>query len=359
MTKGSMEPAFHPSLSPVQAEKNLATLLVRGPIHYSALNRAIERLEVRFRNYCAFYSHGLWAPGLVITGEMRGSTEQYLPMAEIRSAFRHFFSATLRYPLSDESSPFQAATNWLDLLQRLRLSQDSVNPAILLKKLVTDEPERIRFLFTTLLPHHHGGCFLRYPEQLHHLEGWLRRRINHLSEEVRVLDAACGTGEGTYDLAGLLLKCGIPPRRQQIHGSSLEPLEVFTAAHGSFPHDPERQKHFRTSVEPLYTAQATGNMLFFRDNIMRYPAQAEKPYDIILCNGILGGPFLHAPEMIENSIAALAKRLKSGGIILAADKFHGGWKKENPPARVVEITQRIGLEVHHGEYGIAANKKAV
>lgn len=354
-----MEPIFRPSLSTGQTEKNLATLLVRGPIVNSALNRAIELLDERFRNYCAFYPHGLWAPGLVITNEMRGSTEQYLPMAEIRSAFRHFFSAALRYPLPVESNPFQTATNWFDLLERLRLSQESVNPAILLKKLVADESERIRFLFTTLLPHHHGGCFHRYPEQLLYLEDWLRRRKNLLSEEVRVLDAACGTGEGTYDLAMLLLKCGIPPRLQQIHGSSLEPLEVFTAAHGSFPHNPERQKRFRTFVEPLFSTHSTSNMLFFQDNIMREPAPDEKAYDIILCNGLLGGPFLHDPEMIENSVSVLAKRLKAGGIILAADRFHGGWKKENPPARIVEIMQRIGLEVHHGEYGIAANKKAV
>ncbi|MHC1697352.1 MAG: chemotaxis protein CheR [Geobacteraceae bacterium] len=354
-----MIPAFRPSLSPDQIERNLSTLLVRGPIPDSAQHRAIERLYDRFRSYCAYYPHGLWAPGLVITAEMRGCTEQYLPMAEIRSAFRHFYSAALRYPLSDEGCPFLTATNWLDLLQRLRLSQDSVNPATLLKELAADESERIRFLFHTLLPHHHGGCFLRYPEQLRFLEGWLRQRKTCLSEEVRGLDAACGAGEGTYDLARLLLKCGIPPRLQQIHGSSLEPLEVFTAAHGYFPHDPERQKRFRTFAEPLFAAHATGNMLFFRDNIMRHPGQDEKPYDIILCNGLLGGPFLHGPEMIENAVAALAKRLKTGGIILAADRFHGGWKKEYPPARIVEIMQRVGLEVSHGEYGIAANKKAV
>jgi len=356
MTKGSMEPAFRPSLSPVQIEKSLSTLLVRGPINNFALNRAIERLDERFRNYCAFYPHGLWAPGLVITGDMRASTEQYLPMAEIRSPFRHFFSAALRYPLSDESSPFQAATNWLDLLQRLRLSQDSVNPAILLKKLVTEESERIRFLFTSLLPHHHGCSFLRYPEQLLFLEDWLRRRKNLFSDEVRILDAACGTGEGTYDLAGLLLKCGIPPRLQQIHGCSLEPLEVFTAAHGSFPHDSERQKRFRTFVEPLFAVHATCNMLFFQDNIMRHPSQDEKPYDVILCNGLLGGPFLYGPEMIENSIAALAKRLKTDGIILAADRFHGGWKKESSPRLIEESLLRNGLTLCQIAEGIAAEK---
>lgn len=352
-----MEPAFRPSLSLEQTEKNLSTLLVRGSIDNSALNRAIERLDERFRSYCAFYPHGLWAPGLVITAEMRTSTEQYLPLAEIRSAFRHLFSASLRYPLSDESNPFQTATTWLDLLQRLRLSPDYVNPANLLKKLVTDEPERIRFLFTTLLPHHHGGSFRRYPEQLLYLEGWLRRGKNHPSKVIRVIDAACGTGEGTYDLAGLLLKCGISSRLLQIHGSSLEPLEVFAAAHGSFPHDPDRQKRFRTVVQPLFAAHAVDKMIFFRDTILRHPAEDEKAYDIILCNGILGGPFLHDPARIENSLAALAKRLKPGGGILTADRFHGGWKKGSPPARIVELMQRIGLEVHHGAHGIAANKK--
>ena len=352
-----MDPAFRPSLSPDQTEKNLSTLLVPGKIENPALDSAIKRLDEQFRCYCALYPYGLWAPGLVITGKMRGCTEQYLPMADIRSAFRHFFSLALRYPLSDENNPVRGTASWLDLLQRLRLSKEAVNPAALLRKLIDDEPCRVSFLFRALLPDHHGGCFRRYPGQADFLEGWLTRRRLPLSRVVRCLDAACGAGEGTYDLADLLLRCDIPSQAQQVHGSSLEPLEVFTAAHGYFPHDPERQKRFRTFVEPLFAAHATDNMLFFRDNIMRPPTLDEKPYDIILCNGLLGGPFLHGQEMLENAIAALAKRLKAGGIFLAADRFHGGWKKENPPTRIVEFMRRIGLDVHQGEYGIAAEKK--
>ena len=187
--------------------------------------------------------------------------------------------------------------------------------------------------------------------------GLLRERLSCLREQ-HALDAACGTGEGTYDVAKLLLKCGIPSRTLRVHGCSLEPLEVFTAAHGYFPQDPKREERFRSKTEPLFAAQATSGMLFYQDNIMRQPAREEKPYDIILCNGLLGGPFLHGEEMLTNAITALAKRLKAGGIILAVDRFHGGWKKENPPTLIVELMRRIGLEVHHGEYGIAAERKA-
>jgi chemotaxis methyl-accepting protein methylase len=351
-----MGPSYHPSLSPDQARKNLSGLLVAGPIQNLALDSAIRRLDRRFRSYCSFYPHGLWAPGLVLTGEMRAITELYLPMAEIRSAFRNFFSLALHYPLADENNPVHLATGWLDLLQRLRLSKESANPAALLGKLIIDEPYRIRFLFSALLPDHHGGSFLRYPDQTGFLETWVTRKKEFLSHGVRCLDAACGTGEGAYDVAGSLQRCGIPSHRQQVHGCSLEPLEVFTAAHGYFPHDPERGKRFRAITESLFTSHATDNMLFFRDNIMRHPAQDENPYDIILCNGLLGGPFLHRREMLENAIAALSKRLKRGGVLLAADRFHAGWKKMSPPPLMEKIMGRSGLVVCHRSDGIAAEK---
>jgi chemotaxis methyl-accepting protein methylase len=352
-----VEPSFRPCLSPDQANRNLSTLLARGTIQSSALDSAIKRLDERFRSYCALYPHGLWAPGLAVTAEMRGSTEQYLPMTEIRSAFSCFLSLALHYPLPDENNPFRTASNWLDLLQRLRLSKEAVNPSDLLRKLIGDESFRVRFLFRAFLPNHHGGTFSRYPDQISFLEGWIAPRKAFLSQGIDVLDAACGTGEGTYDVAGLLLKCGIPSRAQRVHGCSLEPLEIFTAAHGYFPHDPKREERFRSITVPLFTVQATSGMLFYQDNIMRKPAREEKPYDIILCNGLLGGPFLHGPDMLESAIAALAKRLKTGGVLLAADKFHGGWKKETSPTHIAELMRRIGLDVHHGEYGIVAEKK--
>jgi SAM-dependent methyltransferase len=352
-----MKLSFHPSLSPDQAKRNLSTLLVRGTIQNAALNSAVKRLDERFWSYCALYPHGLWTSGLAITGEMRGSTEQYLPMTEIRSAFKRFFSLALHYPLSDENNPFLSASNWLDLLQRLRLPKEAVNPAALLRKLIIDESFRVRFLFSAFLPNHHGGTFSRYPDQISFLEGWITQRRAFLSQKTDTLDAACGTGEGTYDVAGLLLKCGIPSRAQRVHGCSLEPLEVFAAAHCCFPHNPEREERFRSITVPLFTAQATSGMLFFQDNIMRQPTREEKPYDIILCNGLLGGPFLHGPEMLGCAIAALANRLKAGGVLLAADSFHGGWKKYSPPSLIVEIMQHNGLVVQRGNFGIAAEKK--
>lgn len=356
MTHYNLKVSFRPSLSPQQTEQNLSNLLVRGKIQSSSLDRAILRLDKRFRSYCSFYRYGLWAPGLALTNEMRSCTEQYLPMAEIRSAFRQFFSTALRYSLADESNPFQGATSWLDLLQRLRLSEETLNPATLLARLLVEESDRILFLFRILLPHQHGGSFLRYPDQFDFLKDWIFKNRNFLCHEVRCLDAACGTGEGTYDLADLLIKCGIPPRAQQIHGSSLEPLEVFTAAHGFFPHDPQRQKCFRTVVGPLFTAHATDSMLFFQDDIMRSPVADEKPYDILLCNGLLGGPFMHEQEILDKTVTALAKRLNAGGIILAADRFHGGWKKAGSPKLVEEALVRNGLTLCRIKEGVAAEK---
>lgn len=352
----TVDPCYRPTLATDQIRNNLSALVSRGTIRNTTLSTAIKLLDERFRIYCTHYPYGLWAPGLVINGEMQGLTEQYLPMAEIRPAFRQFFSLALRYPLSAESDPVRTASCWLDLLQRLHLPGYAVNPAALLRKLTEDEPSRIRFIFTALLPQHHGGSFSRYPAQGNFLKQWLSRRSTFQPQGLRCLDAACGTGEGSYDLAGILLQHGIPSESFQVHGSSLEPLEVFAAAHNHFPQDPEREKQYRAITKPLFTSHATDRMLFFRDNIMRQPEQEELPYDIILCNGLLGGPFLHGNEMLTNAMAALTKRLKKGGLLLAADRFHGGWKKDSPPSLMKEIMERNGLMVRQLHEGLVAEK---
>jgi SAM-dependent methyltransferase len=359
MMKQNVKPSYRPTLAPDLIQSNLSALVARGTISSQSLDTAIKLLDERFKRYCALYPLGLWAPGLVISGEMRGLTEQYLPMAEIRPAFRKFFSLALHYPLSEETDPVRATSCWLDLLQRLRLPGDAVNPGALLKKLTLDESWRIMFLFAALLPQHHGGSFARYPAQIRFLQEYISGRKDIYSQGIRCLDAACGTGEGSYDLAGVLLRCGIPCRAFQVHGCSLEPLEVFTAAHSHFPQDPDREKQFRTITGPLFACNATERMLFFVDDIMRQPKPEENRYDIILCNGLLGGPFLHGNKILTNAIASVVKRLKSGGVLLAADRFHGGWKKDSPPSLIKEIMERSGLVVRYLSDGIAAEKIGV
>jgi chemotaxis methyl-accepting protein methylase len=331
--------------------------MVFGGIGNQALERDIVRLRERFRTYSTCYPFGLWDAGLAVTAEMRAVTELYLPMEEITRAFRRFFSLALHCPPEAGHTLLDESTTWLDVLQRLREASPVVNPGRLLEMLAADESYRIRFLFTLLLPRHHGGSFCRYPAQIRFLEKWIQQHRDTLLRKTRCLDAACGTGEGAYDLAILLQACGITGKDRSIHGCSLEPLELFAAAHGFFPHAPVRERLFRTIIRPLINSGGAQGIVFFQDDVSRPPSHGEEPYDIVLCNGLLGGPFIHGVDQLATAVTSLAKRIKPGGILLAADRFHGGWKKEVPPEVVKGVLQGRGFRLHPIEEGIAAERE--
>jgi hypothetical protein len=82
-------------------------------------------------------------------------------------------------------------------------------------------------------------------------------------------------------------------------------------------------------------------------------ADGSETFAVILCNGILGGPFLHERQTLERVVAGLVSRLTAGGIILAADRFHDGWKRVAPPEMLGEILAGQGLSVMKAGEGIA------
>lgn len=346
---------YQPNVSQAKIEENLFLLLVSGEIRNRRLEKHVARLAERFRVYASTYPLGLWAPGLAITGEMRAVTELYLPMAELKSAFDLFFSLSLKYsPLP--FSPIHTSTTWLDALQQVQPFINRSDPAALLQQLMTDESFRIKFFFTLFLPKRHGGNFGRYPEQTTFLQKWLGKHRRRPYKGLRCLDAACGTGETTYELALLLLKNGFPAGSFEVHGSTIEPLELFAAAHTFFPHEPKRQEDFRKKAEPVFTAGADKRILFFTEDISRSFDEERKEYDIILCNGLLGGPKFHTVTDLEGAASALASRLSKGGILLAADRFHDGWKKCVPASLLQGIFTEFGFHVRDIGDGLAAEK---
>ena len=318
---------YPPQHDPAVIERHLRRLLVPGALTDSSLERRAAVLDDRFRSYCAYYPYGLWTPGLVITREMRGLTDFYLPMVEIRRAFESLFADALRFSPFLPASLVHTSSDWLDSLQKLQPVVCRANPASLLRSLMADEELRRRFIFANFLPARYGGGFGRYPGQTEFLRSWLGNNRGRLAGEVRCLDAACGSGEGTYDLALLLMEGGLAADSMHLRGVTLEPLELFAAAHGYFPHDPERQNTYRLRLGPLLAGGTTKHIRFsLEDLTMPVPTEG-KGYDIILCNGLLGGPFLHDWRFVSETVARLAQRLRPGGILLAANRFHGGWKK--------------------------------
>ncbi len=340
---------MHPTAPPCSARNGGLDTLISGCIDPSLMTAAIRRLQKRFTSYCSSCPAPLPAPGLIITPEIRIQSELYLPISEITAAFYHLYRAALTYPPRTASTPFHNASSWADLFVALPPDfQFSANPAHLLEALLADRSLLTRFLFASFLPPRFYGGFGRYPGQQAFIQRWLQ---SYTIPAVRCLDAACGTGEGAYDLALLLSERGVTPESAVIHGWTVEPLEVWAAAERCFPHDPHREATFREYTSPLSRYNISFSCVDLTHTV------TETQFDLILCNGLLGGPIIHQREDVERVVAQLAGLLAPGGVLLAADHFHGGWKRHCPQSELQAVFERHRLvSVDAGE-GIGGRKK--
>ncbi len=344
---------YKPCLDPTAMERDLRALLVPGPLTDRDIARRIAGLEERFRIYAACYPYGLWAPGLAITPEMRNLTEIYLPIAEVRRAFSRLFSIALRFKPFPGLSLVHKAAGWLDIVHGLQAISGSPNPSSLLSRLLEDEELRRVFFFANFMPSSYGGRFGRYPGQTEFLREWLGKNRSRLGENARCLDAACGSGEGTYELALLLGECGFRPVSVEVVGATLEPFELFAAAHCCFPHDRLREAAYRRHVSRLFECGAAERIGFTLANLADPDLAQGKGYDVILCNGLLGGPFLHDQQELRATVQRLVKRLKNGGILLAANRFHGGWKRMVDEGMLISLLAECGLRILPVREGVA------
>jgi len=343
---------IRPVTDPNETKRHLCRLVVPGSLADHDLQRRIARLRERFRVYAGTIPFGLWGEGLALTQEMRATTDLLLPLEEVRRAFRRLIRLSLPVAPSLDGTPLQRAASWPDCLERLEPPFRERDPARLLELLAADRELRTRFLFALFVPRRHGASADRYPGQGDFLRRWLGTTGRGHGTPLRCLDAACGAGEGTYGLARLLGEAGLAPDGFSIVGASRDPLEIFAAAHGFFPHDPARQEAFRHLREELCTAGALERIRFTTEDLTAQ-ANGHDRFDVIICNGILGGPFMHGRQTLERVVAGLADRLAAGGIILAADRFHGGWKRVAPPEFLGEILAGQGLSVVEAGEGIA------
>jgi hypothetical protein len=82
----------------------------------------------------------------------------------------------------------------------------------------------------------------------------------------------------------------------------------------------------------------------------------QRRFDVILCNGLLGGPILHEQESLERAIGNLAELLAPDGILLAADSFHGGWKQKCPQSELRALFEKKQLKTFEAGEGIGGLK---
>lgn len=345
---------YLPTLDKDEACRRLGRLLVDGSLDDPHLLGRIERLARDFRSYAASYPLPLWAPGLVIDNEMRGWTEALFPVAGTAAVFDLLLRRGCHFPPLLAGSYLHSSPSWPDLLQKLRCQVTGCDPAVLLRGLARDPHRRRNFLFALLLPHHFGGGFDRYPLQTRWIGSWLEENRARLAGRVRTLDSACGSGEGTYGLAEAAAQAGYGAAGCRVDGSTIEPIELFAGAHAFFPHDARREQEYRARVAPLLAAQSIP-IGFYLDEVGREGGGGE-PYDLVLCNGLLAGPLLHEPDQLAQAIRALALRLAPGGVLLAADRFHAGWRRRIPAASMCELMRQHGLIPLEVPEGIGGSK---
>jgi len=349
-----MRLSFTPTLDEERMQRRLDRLLVPGSLLDAELERRIARLARAFRSYAASYPLPLWAPGLVIDNEMRGLTEALLPMSQVRAPFDLLLRRGCRFAPLFSATYLHDAASWLDLLHRFRPQLLRADPAATLLELAVDHERRLRFLFALFLPHHFGGGFDRYPLQSQWIGRWLGENRTRLKGRIRALDSACGSGEGSYGLAELLAAAGFRGEGCAVHGSTLEPIELFAAAHLFFPHDRPREREYRRRAAPLLAGTGGVGMEFYLDDVGSV-TRGER-YHLVLCNGLLGGPLLHGEGELSRAVGALASRLAPGGVLLAADRFHAGWRLRVPAAKLSALMREHGLTPLQVPEGLAAAK---
>jgi SAM-dependent methyltransferase len=285
---------------------------------------------------------------------MRALTEALLPMAQVRAVFDLVLRQGCRFPPMLSGSYLHSAGSWLDLLQKLRPQLAQADPACLLRELARDAEQRRNFLFALFLPHHFGGGFDRYPLQSQWIEAWLKANFGRLKGKIHALDSACGSGEGTYGLAEQIKSAGFGGDSCVVHGSTLEPIELFAAAHAFFPHDLVRERNYRCRVAPLFGPNEGLRLEFYLEDVTS--ATERGKYQLILCNGLLGGPLLHEPAELSRAIRAFASRLAPGGVLLATDRFHAGWHRRDPVTELNSRMQEHGLTPQDVPEGAAGRK---
>lgn len=322
----------------------------------NSFHRAIRRLYTLFEIYATTCPEPLPAPGLIVTPAIRTQCERYLPIADITAAFNRLYSAVLSYQPVLSSSPFYLSMSWADTFAALpQPFQFSPNPAQLLESLLDDRYLLTRFLFASFLPDRFYGGIGRYPKQQQYIKEWLSIRKYGT---VHCLDAACGTGEDAYGLALLLSETGFSPDRTGIEGWTVEPLEVWAATHQRFPHDSGREIRFRERTSTLIE-QGFRNSIRFRcvDLTDSYLAPiTERNFDLIICNGLLGGPIINSREKMVRTVGTLVNLLAPNGMLLAANNFHGGWKQKCPQKNLRALFEQFGLHSFEAGEGLGGLK---
>ena len=255
------------------------------------------RWEERLENWRRFAAPPWWARDLIITPELRASYEMWLPVRE----FLHDLKAIGRAWLTYEAFfplPFrhEIYLSLPDLWAAL--------PPSLEGKICFSPQELLAFFCALADPPRFGTICGRYNDELAIIKSLARPNM-------RVLDVACGVGLNTLEIASA--------SGAETIGITSEWLEVWMATHRRLPHDPLREKDMQRFPRDL-------NVRYQQGRAERFAF--EKPFDLIICNGLVGGRFFHDEMQYTAFLSSCRNALVPDGKILLANHFHEGSKPD-------------------------------
>jgi SAM-dependent methyltransferase len=269
--------------------------------------RWAERLA-RFRRYAG---PPWWAPGLIIDADLRAKYEAFLPVSDFLADLRRLAAAVLPHPT-------WVPRRLLPLPARCHVGPPS------LPDLWADLPEpmagRTCFAPRELLPlfcalaapPRFGTAAGRYPQQMELLRAWA---VTHPGAAIRVLDLACGTGQGTYEVCAALTAAS-RGGDVRVTGLTWEPLEAWMATCRRAPHDPAATRELRRFGH-------LPGVTFVAGDVRRMPLSPGA--DVVIANGIVGGPYLRGGEDLGSFLDELLRLLVPTGLVVVANRFHDGW----------------------------------
>ena len=273
-----------------------------------------------------------WVSGMVVTPAIRQAYEHYLPVG----CFLDDWIPVLHDFLPDRS--------WLPDIMQKRISEMPPVQACMqyasLPDLWQTWPEHLAghvgfgmdellaFACASASPARHGSLGNRYPEQVS-----LLLDIEALPDDcLRVIDIGCGTGQGTL---GILNVLSLKARHVIGIGITKEPLEVWMASNQQLPHMQSMPDDL--SFPDLHPhAECTFSTGDICTRI------AIDPADLVICNGLLGGPALHEEHRLLQAARTLASTVKVNGYLLIGNCFHAG--HEEMTASVLHCLGTHGFE---------------
>jgi len=251
-----------------------------------------------------------WAPGLILTDAIRSVYEHFLPVSEYAWDLASVLSDVLPGTFKDDvfsawvpASLRQPPASLPDLWATL--------PPPVAGRLTWTSDDLWSLACVLAAPLQHGTTAGRYPEQQQALRDWLQ----HSGEPRFAVDYACGTGQGTWELATVL------PPGSLVVGITLEPLESWVASRRDTSYlEWAFQKKDAKYEYPIVDDQVEVDFVAGDFHSLAW----RQKMDLIVCNGLIGGPLLNRPGAMRDVWQRFARELSPGGLLLIGNRFHAG-----------------------------------